>query len=77
MVYDHDSGTYNGGKRRATDYKENVSVKLPRPMNHKREAEMLIRIQSYRYVVRSYQNEKGIGENQELNLSRCRKKGLM
>ena len=57
MSYNHDRKTYNGNRKRPTDIEGCASIKLPGPLNPKDEAEISIRMESYRKVIKKYREE--------------------
>ena len=77
QVFDPSRKIFDNSKRRVTDLKSNTRVHLPKPLQHQKEAHMLVRKDSYTKVFKEYMEENcdSKGRQQE-NLSKAQRWGL-
>ena len=76
QIFDHDSNSIKFSSKRATDYKQNASIYLPKAVSIKRETEIGIRKAKLLEVAREVRGEMSERKASNSNLSRETREGL-
>ena len=76
QIFDHDSNSIKFSNKRATDYKQNASIYLPKAVNIKRETEIGIRKAKLLEVAKEVRGEISERKASNSNLSRETREGL-